>query len=175
MSKFFVSPIDILFIYGIIKRLQCFFLQVGVNMLIDVSKIKGCAGDIMDIDTCLDISELDPAFSNVRFVGKIKNTAGVLTMKATVSGKYNTYCDRCAEKTVLDLEANLDTIFDLNSSKDDSLTLDNGKIDLLKTSFDALFLEIPMTILCKDDCCGLCPHCGTNLNVGSCGCNDSDF
>ena len=47
-------------------------------MLIDISKIKGCTGDVLVIDEALDISELDPAFTDVKVEGKIKNIAGVL-------------------------------------------------------------------------------------------------
>ena len=35
-----------------------------------------------------------------------------------------------------------------------------------------LFLNIPMKVLCKADCRGLCPTCGADLNQGSCGCED---
>ncbi len=143
-------------------------------MLIDISKIKGCIGDTLVVDTALDISELDPAFSDVKVEGKIKNIAGVLTIKATVSGTYSAVCDRCVEDTSVKLEAKLDTIFDLNEAKDDSLTLENGKIDLIRTAYDALSLEIPMIILCKEDCKGLCPHCGVNLNLESCDCGEEE-
>lgn len=143
-------------------------------MLIDISKIKSSTGDTLLIDTALDISELDPAFSDVKVEGKIKNIAGVLTIKATVSGTYTSVCDRCMEDASLKLEAKLDTIFDLNEAKDDSLTLENGKIDLDRTAYDALSLEIPMVILCKEDCKGICPHCGANLNLEECNCSEDE-
>lgn len=143
-------------------------------MLIDISKIKSSTGDTLLIDTALDISELDPAFSDVKVEGKIKNIAGVLTIKATVSGTYTSVCDRCMEDASLKLEAKLDTIFDLNEAKDDSLTLENGKIDLVRTAYDALSLEIPMVILCKEDCKGICPHCGANLNLEECSCSEDE-
>lgn len=143
-------------------------------MLIDISKIKSSTGDTLLIDTALDISELDPAFSDVKVEGKIKNIAGVLTIKATVSGTYTSVCDRCMEDASLKLEAKLDTIFDLNEAKDDSLTLENGKIDLVRTAYDALSLEIPMVILCKEDCKGICPHCGANLNLEECNCSEDE-
>ena len=143
-------------------------------MLIDISKIKGCIGDTLVIDAAIDISELDPSFSDVKVEGKIKNIAGVLTIKATVSGVYKSVCDRCMEDAEMRLEAKLDTIFDLNEAKDDSLTLENGKIDLIRTAYDALSLEIPMVILCKEDCKGLCPHCGVNLNSESCNCEEEE-
>ena len=110
-------------------------------MLIDISKIKGCIGDTLVIDASIDISELDPSFSDVKVEGKIKNIAGVLTIKATVSGVYKSVCDRCMEDAEMRLEAKLDTIFDLNEAKDDSLTLENGKIDLIRTAYDALYVR----------------------------------
>lgn len=143
-------------------------------MLIDISKIKSSTGDVLVIDTELDISELDPAFSDVKVEGKIKNIAGVLTIKAVISGTYTAVCDRCMEDASLKLEAKLDTIFDINEAKDDSLTLENGKIDLVRTAYDALSLEIPMVILCKEDCKGICPHCGKNLNLEECDCAEDE-
>ena len=34
-----------------------------------------------------------------------------------------------------------------------------------------IILNYPQKYLCKDDCKGLCPECGKNLNEGDCGCN----
>ena len=143
-------------------------------MLIDISRIKSSTGDVLVIDETLDISELDPAFSDVKVEGKIKNIAGVLTIKAVISGTYTSVCDRCMEDASLKLEAKLDTIFDLNEAKDDSLTLENGKIDLTRTAYDALSLEIPMVLLCKEDCKGICPNCGVNLNFEECHCEEEN-
>ena len=143
-------------------------------MLIDISRIKSSTGDVLVIDETLDISELDPAFSDVKVEGKIKNIAGVLTIKAVISGTYTSVCDRCMEDASVKLESTLDTIFDLNEAKDDSLTLENGKINLDRTAYDALSLEIPMVILCKEDCKGICPHCGKNLNLEECDCAEDE-
>ncbi|MBQ6809273.1 MAG: DUF177 domain-containing protein [Clostridia bacterium] len=143
-------------------------------MLIDVSKIKGSKGDVLLIDTALDLSELDPAFTDVKVEGKIKNIAGVLTIKAKITCTFTSICDRCMEEASMPLEAKLDTIFDLNEAKDDSLTLENGKIDLIRTAYDALSLEVPMVILCKEDCKGICPDCGVNLNNEDCRCEKGE-
>ena len=48
-------------------------------------------------------------------------------------------------------------------------------IDLDVLVFEQVLLQIPIKPLCKDDCKGLCPHCGINLNVASCGCKSEDF
>ena len=33
-----------------------------------------------------------------------------------------------------------------------------------------IFLSLPTKILCSEDCKGLCPKCGVNLNLGKCSC-----
>ncbi len=44
-------------------------------------------------------------------------------------------------------------------------------IDLDTIIFEQIMLQIPMKVLCTDTCKGLCPYCGNNLNVASCGCH----
>lgn len=43
-------------------------------------------------------------------------------------------------------------------------------IDLAPIICEQIILLAPMKILCTEDCKGLCPHCGVNLNTGSCTC-----
>jgi len=57
-------------------------------------------------------------------------------------------------------EADLDTSF----YRDDQIDLS----ELLREQF---YLALPMKPLCSDQCAGLCPHCGTNLNTGACQCD----
>ncbi|MDP4164691.1 MAG: DUF177 domain-containing protein [Bacillota bacterium] len=43
-------------------------------------------------------------------------------------------------------------------------------IDLDSLIFEQIVLQIPIKVLCRDTCKGLCPHCGININVANCGC-----
>ena len=43
-------------------------------------------------------------------------------------------------------------------------------IDLDDLLFEQIMLQIPIKVLCKDTCKGLCPHCGTDLNTAKCNC-----
>lgn len=43
-------------------------------------------------------------------------------------------------------------------------------IDLTPIICEQIILLAPMKVLCTENCKGLCPHCGTNLNTGSCSC-----
>lgn len=44
------------------------------------------------------------------------------------------------------------------------------EIDLNELVREQFYLALPMKPLCREDCQGLCPHCGTNLNTGACEC-----
>lgn len=44
-------------------------------------------------------------------------------------------------------------------------------LDLEELILSDILLELPTKLLCKEDCKGLCPHCGCNLNHQSCDCN----
>jgi uncharacterized protein len=46
----------------------------------------------------------------------------------------------------------------------------DDRIDLNVLLREQFYLALPMKPLCRDDCRGLCPHCGTNLNTGACDC-----
>jgi uncharacterized protein len=44
------------------------------------------------------------------------------------------------------------------------------QIDLNELMREQFYLALPMKPLCRDDCKGLCPQCGTNLNTATCEC-----
>ena len=47
----------------------------------------------------------------------------------------------------------------------------DDQIDLNELLREQFYLALPMKPLCDEDCKGLCPRCGTNLNTGSCSCD----
>ncbi len=55
------------------------------------------------------------------------------------------------------------------------LTIDEHHvIDLTEAIRQYALLAIPMKPLCREDCAGLCPHCGHNLNQGPCDCSPQE-
>ena len=138
---------------------------------LDIRDLSRRDGETLPLETTVDLSEFEPLFTDVTVSGKIRNTVGVLTLRAAVKGTVSLPCDRCLEPVPLALSADLDTVLDLSSSEDESVTVSDGAVDLAKTAYDALVLAVPMRILCREDCKGLCPVCGKNRNEGDCGCN----
>jgi uncharacterized protein len=45
-------------------------------------------------------------------------------------------------------------------------------IDLAPIICEQIILQIPMKVICREECRGLCQHCGANLNVSSCNCRN---
>jgi uncharacterized protein len=55
--------------------------------------------------------------------------------------------------------------------KEDAFPIDDHHlVDLTEAVRQHVLLEIPMVTLCKEDCAGLCPQCGKDLNEGPCNC-----
>lgn len=49
--------------------------------------------------------------------------------------------------------------------------LTSDSVDPADVLVPALILQVQMTYLCKEDCKGLCPHCGADRNVTDCDCD----
>jgi uncharacterized protein len=51
---------------------------------------------------------------------------------------------------------------------EDGYAIEDGQVDLGGPATDELALSMPAAPLCREDCRGLCPICGTDLNVDPC-------
>jgi uncharacterized protein len=91
----------------------------------------------------------------------------------------NLVCDRCAKEfqSVIKSKFKMVCLFRVNFDESDSareevvfLHPDTDKIDLDKDIRDYAILAVPMKKLCSEECKGLCPKCGKNLNDDLCDC-----
>ena len=48
----------------------------------------------------------------------------------------------------------------------------DGRIDLSNSLRDQILLDVPLIILCREDCKGICLVCGNDLNLNQCKCQD---
>jgi uncharacterized protein len=77
-------------------------------------------------------------------------------------------CFRCLEDTVLDLPIRAREYQDDRPDGDEELTtpyIEDDRLDLSAWAHDAVVLSLPVQILCRPDCAGLCPVCGRDLNA----------
>lgn len=95
----------------------------------------------------------------------------------------HTECSRCLEVTRLPISASFKYVLlpaqtehpdeqELSVEDLDVVQYRDDLIDLDPLLIEQILLQIPMKVLCREDCKGLCPHCGINLNQNSCQCHD---
>jgi uncharacterized protein len=62
---------------------------------------------------------------------------------------------------------------EIELERDDYMLFHDGrKLDLSGEARETLLLELPIAPHCREDCQGLCPRCGADLNDGPCSCAD---
>ena len=57
-----------------------------------------------------------------------------------------------------------------SSGEDYVLAHDGRVLDLTEAVREQVLLALPMVLLCRPDCAGICPRCGTNRNAANCSC-----
>jgi uncharacterized protein len=112
-----------------------------------------------------------------------RQEAGRYRVAGHLTGELELTCSRCLEPFTLPVATDFDLRYvprtenagegEREVEEDDLSTAfyDNDEIDLAHLIMEQFQLALPMKPLCTDACKGLCPQCGTNLNTGSCDCN----
>ena len=114
-----------------------------------------------------------PISRPVQVDGEVRNSADVLELSLTAQTTLDAVCDRCGkaflqEKTISYtclLAEELE-----NEENDEIVLLEDGKVDVGDLACIAFILGMDTKTLCSEDCKGLCPRCGADLNLGPCSC-----
>ncbi|NMB24708.1 MAG: DUF177 domain-containing protein [Firmicutes bacterium] len=131
--------------------------------------------------------------SPVVLKGKIGWTGECFLLRGTIETEMKIACARCLEPKQLRIQAEImeefrrahhrdgqDEYGDDTGAKDDWADEDIQEfrglvIDLDEVVLDNLLVSVPIKPLCKEDCRGLCPQCGQDLNKGECSCEIDDI
>ena len=127
--------------------------------------------------------ELDPS-EWPRPVGadlQVERSGERLTIRGELRAVAALDCVRCLERFEMPVNVPLDVFAERSGTgsrhEQDELERDRymkfhdgRRIDLREEAHDALLLEIPLAPCCREDCRGLCPRCGADLNAGPCAC-----
>ena len=111
---------------------------------------------------------------------KIENTGNhVLKICVETSITVILPCDRCLEDVQRVIPAAFSHEYDMKQTDeerirdlDESSYLNGTDLDVDRMVYLELLMNWPHKVLCREDCKGLCPKCGKNLNNGDCGCKD---
>ena len=123
--------------------------------------------------TELDKQYIAVANCNREFEGDIKNIDGLLYMVLRGTADYVSQCSRCLAPVDMTLDFTIKEVFsktELENENDDVIILNSNEIDLKDIAEQGFCCALPIANLCSEDCKGLCPVCGCNLNTESCDC-----
>jgi uncharacterized protein len=121
---------------------------------------------------------------DVLWRGRLSRQNDRVRMAGRVEGMLEVACDRCLEPAKVPLAHDFELFFEprdrleyeenveIELDEPDTRTsfLTGGELEIGDVVLEQLLLALPMKPLCRDDCAGLCPVCGLNLNLSSCDC-----
>ena len=112
--------------------------------------------------------------------GTVSRVGSQYHVHGEVRGTRTGECDRCLCETRADVSARFESVFSITDGDPEEegiipLGGEGNDIVLDGEIRQALRLQIPMKNLCREDCRGLCPTCGADLNVEECNCAPADI
>jgi len=118
---------------------------------------------------------------SMEVTGSVVKTGSRIILEASIDAIVRIECSRCLSPFDMPVTAGFRLVFDRGdrvqapegADEDDFILLsdaDENRYDIFPRAREAVILELPIKLLCNDDCRGLCGRCGTNLNEGRCGC-----
>lgn len=111
----------------------------------------------------------------------LTNAGGTITVEGVIRLELKVNCNRCLESFVCSLEAGFQEVYfdrdaPLPGSKGTEwIPFSGDTIDITPEAAQSILVGLPMRFLCSDNCLGLCPVCGTNLNKNQCTCEQIDI
>lgn len=126
-----------------------------------------------------------PFISPVTVMITAENQERVAALRYTADLVYSRPCDRCLDTAEKSFSLSFGHILAANSeqlsqqlsetgmTQDELIIVNDYKLDFDELAREDILLEMPTKFLCSDDCKGLCPVCGCNLNHSQCGCDTS--
>ena len=115
-------------------------------------------------------------------IGTIEDSGGYIRLTSKASIPYSGFCARCLDTVTGTLEFDFNrtlvtegTLSDeqLEEEADEYMLIRDGVLAPDEAIAESVWLEFPMTLLCSDDCMGLCPVCGKKRAEG-CNCNTAE-
>lgn len=147
-------------------------------MRLDLTPIMHTPGGRIPFSFQLDLSELEfygehPIAKPLEVTGEARNMAGALFLTAKAETELDLVCDRCVRPFQKTKTVEIHTLVAErleDEENTDIVLMDGSFLDLDQVVTTAFILEMDTKNLCSEDCKGLCPKCGANLNDGPCNC-----
>lgn len=158
---------------------------------INIAKIRNNVGSKETFAFEVGNDELDlsawKAKDKIAVSGVVYNKEGYLLLEGEITGVLVSQCARCLEEVTNELKINFSekllyvadqsrfSDWEFGEIEEEYTIYDGDSFDFTDLLVENISSELPSKVLCREDCAGLCPHCGHNLNEGQCDCVFEDI
>lgn len=150
---------------------------------VSVAEILGHPGEHRDVRVAAPLEGVAGALARLEdepVAGELRLESVVegILVTGSVSGDLALECARCLKDFDAPVGADVCELFVApgdTAPEEDAYRVAGLEIDLEPMVRDAIVLALPLNPLCREDCAGLCAHCGRDLNAGACDCRDDDI
>jgi len=160
-------------------------VRTSTPFIVHASNLRKVVGTVRHeerhgvIDDLATVSVVVPEGAEVDARVTLSSYPGGVMATGRVSAPWQGECRRCGGVVTGAVEAEVRERYVIEGApgqpgggagEDDAYVLADDILDLEPLARDAVLLELPLAPLCKEDCLGLCPQCGANLNLETCSC-----
>jgi uncharacterized protein len=154
-------------------------------MRIELENLEGSKGEFAHVYQPEDLNPVDERVKlsgPATVTGKIRLSRNEVFVNGHVETRAQVECERCLKPVELPVSADFEleyiTDSEYESSAADELTeaemsvsvIDGQAIDVDEIVKEQILLAVPTRMLCREDCKGICPQCGSDRNLGECAC-----
>ena len=146
-------------------------------MRLDLREIINIPGQSASFDFEPDLSDALSGsvrgIKRARAAGRIHNSAGVLVLSADIDAELECACARCLKEFERPIHMHVEnTLSDREEDEEnpDIYVFEGDQLDVGDVIASDFILNLDERMLCAEDCKGLCPDCGADLNDGPCSC-----
>lgn len=123
--------------------------------------------------------QLDGVWQDIRFHYTVANAGDLFILAGKVSGVFVQPCSRCLKPVTVNVQAQVLEKFSRGKQhqpddEDETFPVAGDELEVAAILRDCLVLELPLKVVCAENCRGLCPRCGTDFNTGSCQCGGKE-
>jgi uncharacterized protein len=159
-------------------------------MRIELENLEGGRGDFAHVYQPEDLNPVDERVQIIEpatVSGKVRLAGHELFVNGHIETRAQVECDRCLKPVELPVSADFaleyitgaeyesSAVAELTEDELSVAVFDGEAIDVDEVVKEQVLLAVPTRMLCREDCKGICPECGTDLNTGECACKKDDI
>ena len=151
---------------------------MATPLLVNVVELLRWPGTTKEVTVTVATADLE--FGDARIVDepvdialRLESLSNGVAVHGTATARWAGECRRCLEPVTERMAVELDELYQRVQEDPDAYAIENDQINLLPMVRENLLLAVPVGPLCRQDCPGFCPQCGSDLSQGPCGCDRS--